>query len=179
MNNVRVVSQAQEDVNTPPALMDLMEPRPPVADELSSKEPAKTKLNLTGIKGYTEKKKSLKMLRIKEETVAELKKAFAIFDKTELQLNHSAVLFVAQIVEDVFNKPKQGDLKRQVVVDVCSEYFNGEPALVEMVLDLVFDKVIKTTLWRRNKQRIKNIAVFFLEVFGPSIQTNLSSRLKL
>lgn len=176
MNNIQVVSHPDAPIDQLKPFSELINPS---TDDLSSKEMPKTKLNLTGIKGYSEKKKSLKMLKIKEETVNELKKAFSIFDKTELQLNHSAVLFVAQIVEDVFNKPKQGDLKREIVVDVCNEYFNGEPALVEMVLDLIFHKVIKTTLWRRNKQRAKNIAVFFLELFGPSIQTNLSSRLKL
>jgi len=180
MNNVRVITQAAEQPRQEEAVSSLSElVNPTPTDELSSKEPQKSKLNLTGIKGYAEKKKSLKMIKIKDETIRELKKAFSIFDKTELELNHSAVLFVAQIVEDVFNKPKQGHLKRQVVVEVCSEYFNGEPALVEMVLDLVFEKIIKTTMWRRNKQRMKNIAVFFLQAFGPSIQTNLSSRLKL
>ena len=119
------------------------------------------------------------MLKIKAETVAELRKAFAIFDKVELQLNHSVVLFVAQIVEDIFNKPMQGDMKRDIVVDICKEYFNGDSALVEMVLDLVFEKIIKTTMWRRNKQRMKNVCVFFFKIFGPSIQTNLSSKLKL
>ena len=73
----------------------------------------------------------------------------------------------------------QGDVKRDIVVDICKEYFNGDSALVEMVLDLVFEKVIKTTMWRRNKQRMKNVCVFFFKIFGPSIQTNLSSRLKL
>jgi len=174
MNNIRLVSHSVQEA--PLATPDLSEPS---ADQVSVKETVNTRLNLSGIKGYTEKKRSLKMLKIKEETIGELKKAFSIFDKEELQLNHSAVLFVAQIVEDVFNKTKQGDIKREIVVDVCREYFNQEPALVEMVLDLIFHKVIKTTLWRRNKQRIKNVAIFFFEIFSPSIQTNLSSRLKL
>jgi len=139
----------------------------------------KSSLSLVGIKGYTEKRKSLKMLKMKTETITEIKRAFDIFDTHELQLNHSVVLFVAQIVEDIFNKPTQGETKREIVVDVCKTYFNEDTALVEMVLDLVFDKIIKTTLWRRNKQRLKNVALFFFEMFGPSIQTNLSSRLKL
>tara|TARA_R110000868_G_scaffold211618_5_gene461673 strand:+ start:1080 stop:1598 length:519 start_codon:yes stop_codon:yes gene_type:complete len=172
MNNIRIVQPPQQadlslivtdDINLAPIA-------PPL--ELST-------LKLTGIKGYDEKRRSLKMLKIKAETVAELRKAFAIFDKVELQLNHSVVLFVAQIVEDIFNKPMQGDVKRDIVVDICKEYFNGDSALVEMVLDLVFEKVIKTTMWRRNKQRMKNVCVFFFKIFGPSIQTNLSSRLKL
>jgi len=152
---------------------------PVLLGDSSIKEVPKTRLNLSGIKGYKDKKKSIKELKLKTETIIELKKAFDIFDLEELKLNHSVVLFVAQVVEDIFNKPNQGDVKREVVVEICKDYFNGEAPLVEMVLDLVFPKIIKTTLWRRNKQRLKNLAIFFFEIFGPSIQTNLSSKLKL
>lgn len=152
---------------------------PEILGDSSMKEVPKTRLNLSGIKGYKEKKKSIKELKLKTETITELKRAFDIFDPSELKLNHSVVLFVAQVVEDIFNKPKQGELKREVVVEICKHYFNGEAPLVEMVLDLVFPKIIKTTLWRRNKQRMKNLAIFFFEIFGPTIQTNLSSKLKL
>jgi hypothetical protein len=152
---------------------------PEILGDSSMKEVPKTRLNLSGIKGYKEKKNSIKELKLKTETITELKRAFDIFDPSELKLNHSVVLFVAQVVEDIFNKPKQGDLKREVVVETCKHYFNGEAPLVEMVLDLVFPKIIKTTLWRRNKQRMKNLAIFFFEIFGPTIQTNLSSKLKL
>lgn len=168
MNNIRIVQPPQADLSL------MITEDAPIAPPLEL-----STLKLNGIKGYDEKRRSLKMLKIKTETVAELRKAFAIFDKVELQLNHSVVLFVAQIVEDIFNKPMQGDIKRDIVVDICKEYFNGDSALVEMVLDLVFEKVIKTTMWRRNKQRMKNVCVFFFKIFGPSIQTNLSSRLKL
>ena len=126
-------------------------------------EVPKTRLNLSSIKGYEEKRKSIKANKLKAETIIELQKAFDIFDPNELKLNHSVVLFVAQVV----------------VVEICKQYFNGEESLVEMVLELVFPKIIKTTLWRRNKQRLKNLAIFFFEIFGPSIQTNLSNKLKL
>lgn len=142
-------------------------------------EVPKTRLNLSSIKGYEEKRKSIKANKLKAETIIELQKAFDIFDPNELKLNHSVVLFVAQVVEDIFNKPKQGPLKKEVVIEICKQYFNGEEALVEMVLELVFPKIIKTTLWRRNKQRLKNLTIFFFEIFGPSIQTNLSNKLKL
>jgi hypothetical protein len=176
MNNISVVQ--------PQAKLSLIIDDAPPTDKapvalVAPIEPLATKLDLTGIKGYTQKRKSLKVMKMKADTIDELRKAFAIFEKTELQLNHSVVLFVAQIVEDIFNKPLQGDIKREIVIDVCHTFFNGDAALVEMVLELVFEKVIKTTLWRRNKQRLKNVALFFFEIFGPSIQSNLSSRLKL
>ena len=180
MNNIRVVQHAVTEPQQPePQLEQQSEIKMTIEEHETSPEIPTTRLNLNSIKGYTEKRKSLKALKMKTDTVIELKKAFAIFDKTEMRLNHSLVLFCAQIVEDIFNKPKQGNLKRDIVVEVCKEHFNEDPALVEMVIDLIFSKVIKTTLWRRNNLRIKNVALLFFEIFGPSIQTNLSSRLKL
>ena len=170
MNNLRVnVTELSE----PPSIKEQN------LSVISAVEVPVTKINLAAIKGYSEKKKSLKVIKLKNETINELKKAFDIFDLNELKLNHSLVLFVAQIVEDIFNKPKQGDIKKEIVVEICKQHFNEDPALVEMVLELVFEKVIKTTLWRRNKQRMKNVAIFFFNIFGPSIQTNLSDKLKL
>ena len=173
MNNIRVVLQPQQSPSVDSNLIEEIIPKEPL------KEIPNSNLSLKSIKGFTEKKKSLKLLKLKTDTIIELKKAFTIFDKSEMHLNHSVILFVAQIVEDIFNKPRQGEIKKEVVIEVCKEYFNEDSALVEMVIELIFNKVIKTTLWRRNKQRVKNLAIFFLEIFGPSIQTNLSSRLKL
>jgi len=147
-------------------------------EETKVKQLTKSKYDLTSIKGFTEKKKQLKILKMKQDIIDELKSSIDIFDSNELKLNHSFVLFVSQIVEDFFNKPKQGEIKREIVVDICKPFFENNTELVEMVLDLVFDKIIKTTWIRRNKQRIKNIAGFFLELFSPIIQSSLPSKLR-
>lgn len=143
------------------------------------KEIPKSNLKMKSIKGFTEKKKRLKLIKMKNHVMEELKNSIDIFDANELYLNHSLVLFVAQIVEDFFNKKEQGDIKREVVLEVCKPFFDGKEDLVDMVLELVFDKIEKTTFWRRNKQRLKNIGGFFLELFLPSIQKNFTNKLKL
>lgn len=143
------------------------------------KEVPKTKYDMSSIKGFSEKRKKLKLLKMKKHIMDELKGSIDIFDKNELHLNHSLVLFVAQIAEDFFNKPNQGEMKKEVVLEICKPHFDNNENLVEMVLELIFDKIKKTTFLRRNKQRIKNIAGFFLELFVPSIQKNFTSKLKL
>ena len=55
-------------------------------------------------------------------------------------MNHSLVLFVSQIVEDTFTKPGLRRINRDIVTEVCKEYFDNKPELVHMVLDLVFEK---------------------------------------
>jgi hypothetical protein len=180
MNNIQRSVPVQE--SPPQNIIEKFEEvikAPEIIENIKSKEIVKSKYDLTSIKGFTEKKKKMKILKMKEHVMEELKSSIDIFDINELKLNHSLVLFVAQIVEDFFNKPLQGEMKREVVIDICKPFFNDDQALVEMVLELVFDKVIKTTFLRRNKQRIKNIAAFFLELFSPLIQSNLPSKLKL
>ena len=143
------------------------------------KEIPKSNLKMKSIKGFTEKRKKMKIIKMKNHVMEELKSSINIFDANELYLNHSLVLFVAQIVEDFFNKREQGDIKREVVLEVCKPFFDGKEDLVDMVLELVFDKIEKTTFIRRNKQRLKNIGCFFLELFLPSIQKNFTNKLRL
>lgn len=137
-----------------------------------------SKLDLNSIKGYAQKRKTLKLIKMKEDCKAELTGALNIFDPHEINLNHTAVLFCAQIVEDIFCKPKQGLIKEEIVIDCCKKYFNGDPELVKMVLELVFEKVIKTSLFRRNKERVKNALSWLLDLFGI-VNIHFSTNLKL
>ena len=141
-------------------------------------ETVKSSLNLSSVKGYREKKKELKYLKIKNEAILELRNALKIFNKEELSLNHSVVLFCCQIVEDLFTSKGKGEIKKAVVVEVCKEFFDNKTSLVEMVIDLVFEKVTKTTLFRRNKNKLKSIGFFLLEKITPNLQSLSTSKLK-
>lgn len=140
-----------------------------------------TKFDLSSVKGYNQKRASIKQQLLISDSIAELKHALSIFDSAEIQLNHSLVLFVSQIVEDIFTKKGSGNIKRAVVVEVCKEYFNESPDLVHMVIDLVFEKIIKTSLFRRNKSRMMNIFFWVSKQFGANcdvrFQTNFKSSL--
>lgn len=139
----------------------------------------KSRFDLKSIKGFTEKKKQLKILRLQQNAIEELSKSFEIFDKSELHLNHTLVQFTCQIVEDLFCKKQQGKFKEEVVLEVCKPYFNGDPELVRMVIELVFDRVTKTTMWRRNVSRVKEWGVFFGKMIFPNIQQNFAVKLRL
>lgn len=138
----------------------------------------KSNLNLSSVRGYKEKKKQLKYLKLKNEAIVELRNALKIFNKDELALNHSVVLFCCQIVEDLFTSSGKGDIKKAVVLEVCKDFFDGKTNVVEMVIDLVFDKVTKTTMFRRNKNKLKSIGFFLLEKITPNLQSLSTSKLK-
>jgi len=170
-----IIQRPTVDFN--PTLQDPA-PAPVLAPALPVEIP-KSRFDLKSIKGFTEKKKALKILRLQQNAVEELSKSFEIFDKSELHLNHTLVLFTCQIVEDLFCKKQQGKFKEEVVLEVCKPYFNGDPELVRMVIELVFERVTKTTMWRRNVSRIKEWGIFFGKMIFPNIQQNLSVKLRL
>jgi len=147
-------------------------------DENAVVDLTQTHLNLDSVKGYREKRKEIKYLKIKQEAVNELKKALKIFNANELALNHSVVLFCCQIVEDLFTSSKKGHFKKAVVIDVCREYFENKTEVVEMVIDLVFDKIVKSSFLRRNKNKIKSIGFFLLEKISPNLQNFSQSKLR-
>jgi hypothetical protein len=137
-----------------------------------------TNLNLDSVKGFKQKKKEIKYLKLKSEAIRELRNALQIFKPEELKLNHSVVLFCCQIVEDLFTSKQKGYLKKDVVIEVCKDFFDGKHEVVEMVVDLVFDKIIKTSFIRRNKNKIKSVGFFLLEKISPNLQTFSQSKLR-
>jgi hypothetical protein len=136
------------------------------------------KLNLSSVKGYKEKKKALKYLKMRAEAVAELKSSLKIFNKEELILNHSVVLFCCQIVEDLFTSKGKGEIKKSIVIEVCKEFFEEKEEVVDMVIDLVFDKIIKTSFMRRNKNKIKSAGFFLMEKISPDLPSLSQSKLR-
>jgi len=137
-----------------------------------------TSLNLNSVKGFKEKKKEIKYLKLKAEAIKELRNALKIFKPEELKLNHSVVLFCCQIVEDLFTSRQKGRFKKDVVIEVCKEFFDEKHQVVSMVIDLVFDKIIKSSFIRRNKNKIKSIGFFLLEKISPNLQTFSQSKLR-
>lgn len=164
-SNLNIVLDAVED--------DEAKPEPPIVKGLPV-----SKFDLTNVKGYSQKRASIKQQLLVNDSIAELKHALSIFDPAEIKLNHSLVLFVAQIVEDIFTKKGSGDIKRTVVVEVCKDYFNDSDELVNMVIELIFDKVIKTSLFRRNKARIVNIFFWVLKQFGANCDVKFQTNFK-
>ena len=169
----RDIQQIEEVTEKKEVILQVEEPE--AADE---NQIIKSNLNLSSVRGYKEKKKQLKYLKLKNEAIVELRNALKIFNKDELALNHSVVLFCCQIVEDLFTSGGKGDIKKAVVLEVCKDFFDGKTNVVEMVIDLVFEKVTKTTMFRRNKNKLKSIGFFLLEKITPNLQTLSTSKLK-
>ena len=114
-------------------------------------------INFTALKGFQEKEKIFKADIKRKLIVENIKNVLAIYEADEKKYNAGIVLFVCQCVEDLIHKPKLGALKADIVKEICADFFDGKSELVEMVIDLIFDKIIKTNFWRRHSLKIRNM----------------------
>jgi hypothetical protein len=62
-------------------------------------------------------------------------------------------------------KPKSGKDKAEIVKAVCAEFFDGKEELVMMVVDLIYGKIVKSTFYRRNSNKIRNVGTNILKSF--------------
>ena len=133
-----------------------------------------TTIDLSVIKGFKEKAKQKASDIKKQQAIEELNKALEFFSVNELRYNHSVVQFASQIVEDLYgNERNSGDVKRQIVMEVCKKYFNDDLQLVCSILELVYPTIIKTTWYRRNKLKFRNFFFGCLKKSKPKLEANL------
>jgi hypothetical protein len=86
------------------------------------------------------------------------------------------VLFVCQCVEDLLVTPKSGAQKADIVKEICADFFDSSPELVAVVIDLVFTKIIKSTVFRRNYFRAQKILYEVSKnLFGTMVDSMLST----
>ena len=118
-------------------------------------------INYKNLKGYKNKEKAYKLNIKKEQIIDHINTALNIYSDDEKKYNTDIVLFVCQCVEDLITSAKSGPLKSEVVMKVCSKYFDGKEDLVMVIINLMFEKIIKTSLVRRNKLKIQRLGKVF------------------
>jgi hypothetical protein len=118
-------------------------------------------INYKNLKGYKNKEKAYKLNIKKEQIIEHINTALNIYSDDEKKYNTDIVLFVCQCVEDLITSAKSGSLKSEVVMKVCSKYFDGKEDLVMVIINLTFEKIIKTSLVRRNKLKLQRLGKVF------------------
>ena len=113
------------------------------------------------MKGYKSKEKAYKLNLKKQLIIDHINKALNIYTDDEKKYNTDIVLFVCQCVEDLIHAPKAGALKSEVVQKVCAKYFDGKEELVVVIINLMFEKVVKTSFIRRSKLKVQRLGNFF------------------
>lgn len=118
-------------------------------------------INFKNLKGYKNKEKEYKLNMKKQAIVDHINNALTIYTDEEKKYNTDIVIFVCQCAEDLITSAKSGKLKAEVVMKVCAKYFDGKEELVMVIINLMYEKIIKTSLARRNKLKLQRLAKSF------------------
>jgi hypothetical protein len=118
-------------------------------------------INYKNLKGYKNKEKEYKLNIKKEQIIEHINNALTIYTDEEKKYNTDIVIFVCQCAEDLITTSKSGPLKSEVVMKVCSKYFDGKEDLVMVIINLMYEKIIKTSLTRRNKLKLQRLTKSF------------------
>jgi predicted SprT family Zn-dependent metalloprotease len=118
-------------------------------------------INFKNLKGYKNKEKEYKLNMKKQAIVDHINNALSIYTDEEKKYNTDIVIFVCQCAEDLITTAKSGKLKAEVVMKVCAKYFDDKEDLVMVIINLMYEKIIKTSLARRNKLKLQRLAKSF------------------
>ena len=118
-------------------------------------------INFKNLKGYKNKEKAYKLNMKKQAIIEHINTTLNIYTDEEKKYNTDIVIFVCQCVEDLITTSKSGKLKAEVVMKVCSKYFDDKEDLVMVIINLMYEKIVKTSLTRRNKLKLQRLAKSF------------------
>lgn len=117
--------------------------------------------NTKNLFGLEEKLQKLKLCNYQSDFLKEIQIILNLYSTDELKYNAKFVLYVMQEVEKFLLKPKAGQSKKELVIECVKPYFNNDPALVEMVIELVFEKLTQIKFFKRQGYKLLR---FFLKV---------------
>ena len=136
-----------------------------VTTEESNKIPPKNLLkigvmDLKKLKGYREIRIKKKKESMMNELVVNLNAVLDMFDNKERKYDYEIIQFIYQCAEDYFSLYSGHEdlevMKDAVVYECASRFFNDDVELMSKMLDLVRDKIVKTSVYRRMKTRLLN-----------------------
>ena len=118
-------------------------------------------VNIHELDGLESKLLSLKVNNYQNEFVSEMNKILVLYDDQELKYNAKFVLFIMEQVERYLLKPKCGEHKKNLVVEVCKKYFNNDSELVDVIISLMLPQLKQVKFFKRQGLKILR---FFLKV---------------
>ena len=105
--------------------------------------------NVKGLDGLETRLKNMKLINYQHDFINEIDKVLKLYDDPELKYSEKLVLFVMSEVEQYILKPKSGNTKKELVIEICKKYFNDDPVLVELIIKLVFRELSQVKFIKR------------------------------
>ena len=103
--------------------------------------------------------------KFKKKVSEILKQIQKVLDENDDDKLRKIMIFLCQSAEDYLwmkDKDKCNALKKDVVCDIMAEHIT-DGSLVKSIIHLVMPSIKKSTMWRRNKQKIQKFCFFFFK----------------
>lgn len=106
--------------------------------------------SLSNLKGYDEIRKQAKYDLKREEFINDCQEVLKYFkSKHTDKYDHKTLLFVMNLAEQYFYKPKSGETKLEAVLQLMLPYYDNNQDLLKNQIDLLLHKVEKYSMVSR------------------------------
>ncbi len=106
--------------------------------------------SLSNLKGYDEIRKQAKYDLKREEFINDCEEVLKYFkSKKNDKYDHKTLLFVMNLAEQYFYKPKSGETKLEAVLELMKPYYDDNEELLRNQIDLLLHKVEKYSMVSR------------------------------
>lgn len=115
--------------------------------------PDTSRFDASKLQSLESKLKNIKQTNKSNDFISQIINILDLFDVNDLKYSHEVVFFVMAECEKFLLVSKSGDQKNDIVVEICKRFFNDEPALVKMVIELLMHKLPQVKYIERTIRR--------------------------
>jgi len=115
--------------------------------------PDTSRFDVSKLQSLENKLKNIKQSNKSNDFIDQISNILNLFDINDLKYSHEVVFFVMSECEKFLLMLKSGEQKNDIVVEICKRFFNDEPALVKMVIELLMHKLPQVKLVERILRR--------------------------
>ena len=120
-----------------------------------------SKFNIKKIDDLKQRMDKVKMENKQYDFHESITKVLSLYDDNELHYSENIVFFVMTEIEKYLLKPKAGESKEQLCVEVCKKYFNDDVDLVKLVIKLLFKELHQIKF---SERQLRKILRFFSKI---------------
>ena len=81
-------------------------------------------------------------------------RTIVLIEKNDLKYDDNLTKFVCEAIEHIFTERKCGDLKKSIAILILKPYFNDDEELIGKFIELILEKITKSTKFSRIKNKI-------------------------
>ena len=116
--------------------------------------PDSSRFDVSKLASLNGKLKNMKQSNKSNDFVDQIGHVLDLFDVDELKYSYEVVFFVMTEVERFLLVSKGGEQKSELVAEVCKRFFNDDPQLVSVVVELLMHRLPQVKMVGRIVRRV-------------------------